>query len=315
METAVKVVSGARLHMGFLDLSFTLGRRFGSIGMALDRPQTRISLRRSAATRVDGAEPERAARVLATLTQRLGLPPGHRLTIEAAMPAHAGLGSGTQLALGIGAALRRLHELPSDLDGDAHLLGRGRRSGVGIALFQHGGFVLDGGIGDADGPPPLLSRIAVPEQWRVLLLRDVMLAGLSGGEEAAAFAGLRPLAEAASAETCRLVLMQVLPALVEDDLTRFGAAITRIQTISGDYFAPVQGGRFSSPRVAAALALLQADGATAIGQSSWGPSGFAFVRDAAAAEDLADLLRRSQQGERLDIEICRPRNNGASITQ
>ena len=310
----VSVTCGARLHMGFLDLSFTLGRRFGSIGMALDQPQTRITLRRSTDTHVDGPESERAARYLATLTRHLNLPSGHGLTITAAMPAHAGLGSGTQLALGIAAALRRLHGLPDDLAGDARTLGRGNRSGIGIALFQHGGFVLDGGVGDTGGPPPMLSRVAVPETWRVLLLRDTAQAGLSGGDEVTAFAALPPLDDAYSAEICRLVLMQVLPALLEDDLPQFCAAITRIQAIMGEYFAPVQGGRFSSPRLAAALSLLADAGAAGGGQSSWGPSGFTFARDPATAERLTDLLRHSPKGEGLDVTICRPRNYGATIT-
>jgi len=313
-DVAVHVACGARLHMGFLDLSFTLGRRFGSIGMALDQPQTQITLRRSAETRVDGPESERAARYLATLTRRLNLPSAHRLTIVAAMPAHAGLGSGTQLALGVAAALRRLHGLPHDIAGDAHALGRGGRSGIGLALFQHGGFVLDGGIGEAGGPPPMLSRIAVPETWRVLLIRDTTRAGLSGSDEAAAFARLPPLGDAYSAEICRLVLMQVLPAVVEDDLARFGTAISRIQVIIGEYFAPVQGSRFSSPRVGAALSLLSDAGATGSGQSSWGPASFAFVNSQATAERLIDLLRRSTRSEGLDITICRPRNDGATIT-
>jgi len=310
---AVHVGCGARLHMGFLDLSFTLGRRFGSIGMALDRPQTQITLCRSSETHVDGPECGRAARYLATLTRRLNLPSGHSLTITSAIPAHAGLGSGTQLALGIAAALRRLHGLPADPSGDSRTLDRGGRSGIGIALFQHGGFVLDGGIGEAGGPPPTLSRLAVPETWRVLLVRDTAQTGLSGGDEVTAFAALPPLDDTYSAEVCRLVLMRVLPALVEDDLPRFGAAITRIQAIMGDYFAPVQGGRFTSPRLAAALSLLAEGGADGGGQSSWGPSGFAFARGPAMAEQLSELLRQSTQGEGLDITICRPRNYGATI--
>lgn len=313
MENSVHVACGARLHMGFLDLSFTLGRRFGSIGMALDRPETQITLRRSAETRVDGPESDRAARYLATLTRRLNLPSGHSLTVTAAMPAHAGLGSGTQLALGIAAALRRLHGLPHDPAGDARTLGRGARSGIGIALFQHGGFVLDGGIGEAGAPPPMLSRVAVPETWRVLLIRDTTQTGLSGGDEVAAFATLPPLDEAYSAEICRLVVMQVLPALVEDDLARFGIAITRIQEIMGEYFTPVQGGRFTSPRLAAALSVLADAGADGGGQSSWGPTGFAFVNSPAMAEQLSDLLRQSTQSQGLDITICRPRNYGATI--
>lgn len=38
----VTVETTARLHMGFVDLNGGLGKHFGSIGLSLDRPATRI---------------------------------------------------------------------------------------------------------------------------------------------------------------------------------------------------------------------------------------------------------------------------------
>ena len=72
--------------------------------------------------------------------------------------------------------------------------------------------------------------------------------------------------------------MKALPALANCDIAAFGSAIKELQARLGDYFAPIQGGsRFSSPDVAAVLDLLESEGALGIGQSSWGPTGFAFV--------------------------------------
>ena len=147
----------------------------------------------------------------------------------------------------IAAALRRLHGLPANPGEDARVLGRGHRSGIGIFLFQQGGFVVDGGRG-GERAPPLLSRLAVPDDWRILLLQDHAHEGLSGPEEIAAFAALAPLPDRLSSRICRLVLMQALPALAEDDLETFGAAVTEVQAIAGDHFAPAQGARFTSPR-------------------------------------------------------------------
>lgn len=310
----VLVAATARLHLGFLDLSGTLGRSFGSIGMALDGPQTRLLLRRSEAPRVTGAERERAARFLDSITRHLGIIAAHELTVESAIPPHAGLGSGTQLALAVAAAVRHLHGLADDGSGDAIRLGRASRSGLGIALFRDGGFVIDGGRGARGGVPPLLTRLAVPDSWRIVLVRDPHHRGLSGDNEVAAFAALPPFGVERARSLCHLVLMQLLPALAEDDLRGFGDAVTRVQEVLGDYFAPVQGGAVASPRVAAALALLAAQGATGIGQSSWGPSGFAFVRGDVAAQSAADLLRRSGDADGLAIEIRRPRNRGAVVT-
>ena len=80
-----------------------------------------------------------------------------------------------------------------------------------------------------------------------------------------------------SGAICRLMLMQALPALAEQDLARLRRRDHRMQDTPGDYFAPSQGGRFTSPFVAAALQALDDAGAFGIGQSSWGPTGFAFA--------------------------------------
>lgn len=313
MTQRIEVVASARLHMGFFDLGRGSGRRFGSIGLSLDSPCTTLSLARAEADQASGPEAERAVAALRTLRAALGLAGGHRLSIESAIPAHAGLGSGTQLALAVAAALRRLHGLEPAARADAYRLGRGARSGIGIGLFEHGGLVVDGGRGAADSPPPLLARLPVPEDWRILLLLDRAGAGLSGASEATAFAALAPMSEAASAALCRLVLMGTLPALAEADLPAFGAAITRIQEVVGDHFAPAQGGRFASSRVARALARLAASGAHGVGQSSWGPTGFAFAADATEAGRLRAALTANGAAEGLDIRICRALNRGAAI--
>jgi beta-RFAP synthase len=313
MTPCVEVHGTARLHLGFLDLNGSLGRRYGSIGLSLDAPVTRVSLRRLGVTTVQGPDSDRAARHLAAMLQHFRLSPGHDLRIDQAIPAHAGLGSGTQLALAIGAAVRRLHGLPFDPDEDATLLERGGRSGVGVGLFRAGGCVVDGGHGEATIVPPVLARLPVPEQWRVLLVLDRSREGLSGAVERAAFANLPPMAESIAARLCRWVLMQALPALAEADLPRFGDAVTRIQQAVGDHFAPAQGGRFTSPRVAAALTAMGAMGAVGIGQSSWGPTGFAFAPDDETAQRIAEALT-ADVAEGLDITICRGLNRGATVT-
>ena len=135
------VACTARLHLGFFDLNGGLGRRFGSLGMSLTAPATRLMLRRSAEFAVSGPEAARAERHLAAMLAHLGVSGGHDIVVESAMPAHAGLGSGTQLALAVATAVRRLHGLPDELRADAARLGRGARSGVGIGLFATGGAV------------------------------------------------------------------------------------------------------------------------------------------------------------------------------
>ena len=268
----------ARLHLGFLDLNGGLGRRFGGIGLAIGGLRTRIAIEAAAHMRVEGPERERAGRILDTMRPALDLRGAYHLTVEETVPAHAGLGSGTQLALAVAAGVRTLHGMPLDIRGDAVRLGRGARSGAGIGLFEHGGLVVDGGHGAAHTAPPVVSRIPFPARWRVLVVLDPHRQGVHGADESAAFAALPPFAGDQAARLCRLVLMKALPALAEADIASFGAAIKELQAVLGDYYAPAQGGhRFTSPAVAAWLDLLDRAGAHGIGQSSWGPTGFAFA--------------------------------------
>jgi beta-RFAP synthase len=303
----------ARLHLGFFDLEGGTGRRFGSFGLSLDQPATRLTARRADETRISGAEQDRTARYLAAMRAHLGLSGHYAIDIVQAMPSHAGLGSGTQLALAVAAAVRRLEGLADDPRGDAQRLERGARSGIGIGLFGRGGLVVDGGRGSRAEPPPLLARLEVPESWRVLLVLDPDRAGLSGPQERSAFDALGPMDPAVSGAICRLVLMQALPALAEQDLPGFGSAITAIQNHAGDYFAPSQGGRFTSPLVGDAMRVLAAAGATGIGQSSWGPTGFAFAADDSEAARLALNLQQRGMTKRLDLLVCRVLNRGASV--
>lgn len=311
---SVTVTAPARLHLGFLDPSGGLGRRFASIGLAVAELGTRIRIRLAASAHIEGAEHARVGRHLEIMQGHLRLSGAYAVKIEQTVPAHAGLGSGTQIALAVAAGIRRIHDLPLDLSGDAIRLGRGGRSGVGIGVFDRGGLILDGGRGPATATPPIISRLRFPEQWRVILVLDPSRKGVHGPEEGTAFAALPPFPEREAAHHCRLVLMKALPAVAEGDLASFGAAIRELQSRVGDYFAPIQGGnRFASPDVAAALARLDAAGARGIGQSSWGPTGFAFASSAAEANRLVELLRIDARLRTLDIRVCTGLNRGAQI--
>lgn len=306
----VRVQAPARLHMGFLDLNGGLGRRFGSVGLALDPICTTLWAEPHDEVLVEGVAPERTARVATQMLARLGHSGGVRLNFESMIPEHVGLGSGTQLALAVGAAISHLYGLDWDTGRVAHQLDRGARSGIGVGAFDHGGFLLDGGRGESDRPPPLLSRLAFPEAWRTVLILDRTERGLHGAEELQAFRDLPAFPAETAAHLCRVALMQLLPAIKERDLDVFARAIWTLQTAVGDHFAPAQRGRFSSRAVAGVLETAAAEGLPA-GQSSWGPTGFVVLPDADSAERYCEGLRRQAPG--LEFLVCRGRNTGAEV--
>jgi beta-ribofuranosylaminobenzene 5'-phosphate synthase len=311
---SVTVTVPARLHLGFLDLNGGLGRRFGSIGLAINGLKTSITFNAASQLRVTGPENERVRGYLQAMQRALDIETTCHVRIDEVVPAHAGLGSGTQIALAVAAGVRRFHGLPLDVRGDAIRLERGARSGVGIGLFDQGGLVVDGGRGPLTTAAPVVSRMPFPEHWRILVVLDPHRQGVHGPDEREVFSKLAPSSDGQAAHLCRLVLMKALPALAECDIAGFGSAIKEMQVLLGDYFAAIQGGsRFSSPDVAAALAALEDEGAYGIGQSSWGPTGFAFAPSAEEANRLVESVYRHPGCRDLDIRTVAGLNRGALI--
>jgi beta-ribofuranosylaminobenzene 5'-phosphate synthase len=288
--TTVRVDAPARLHMGMLDASGEGARRFGGLGVAVTRPAAVVEASPSDELTVDGPDGQRARAVAERCLAALGDGRGARVRVLEAVPPHAGLGSGTKLALAVTAALAALHGQSPDPAAMARMAGRGARSAVGLWTFALGGFVVEGGRRrGAEGPAPLLTRHAMPDEWRCVLAIPAAEPGLSGGAEEAAFADLRP-DPGRSAQIAHIVLTALLPALVERDLPEFGAALTRLQRLVGDAFAPIQGGTFH-PRAAPLVDALLRLGAAGAGQSSWGPAVYGIV---GSEEEGADIAARLQ---------------------
>lgn len=311
---SVVVEAPARLHLGFMDLNGATGRRFGSLGLTLEGFSTRIYAERAAMFSVEGAQTQRAMRVLRRLHERLGLRGAVRMAVVQAIPEHTGLGSGTQLGIAAGIAAARLYNLNLGAREIAAVLDRGSRSGIGIGAFDEGGFLIDGGRGKSDEPPRITSRITFPSQWRILLVFDLRAQGLHGADEDEVFRTLPQFPEASAAHLCRLVLMHLMPALVEADVQEFGKAVSELQRVVGDHFAPAQGGRYASRKVSEVLAWLENQGVSCVGQSSWGPTGFAVVdSEIRAGGLLREVEARWGADSALRFKVCAARNRGGEV--
>lgn len=300
--------------MGFFDLNGELGRQFGSIGVSLDRPVTEINAWRDAEFSAEGPGAERAIKIARKLAQGLGFSGGMRMRLKQAIPEHSGLGSGTQMSLTVGLALNRLYGMGLIIKDVAMLAERGARSGIGLGTFASGGVVIDGGRGSKTVIPPVIARADFPEAWRILLIFDQRHPGLHGPSEIEAFHQLPAFSAQDAAILCRHVLMQALPALAEHDLPAFGLAIRELQERTGDHFAPVQGGRYASPGVAAVMRWLESQAVPCMGQSSWGPTGFAiFADEMQGLEMLQKLQSNFPSNEALSFMLCKGRNQGAIV--
>ena len=312
---SVQVTAPARLHLGFVDLNGELGRQFGSIGLTVTDLDAVVSASPSAAIKSDGLATERAVRTAKSALAALRETRGVALTVVRAPPSHAGLGSGTQLDLAIAVACARLYghaATPREL---APAVGRGLRSGIGIAAFEGGGFIVDGGRTGINQTAPVLSQLVFPTDWQIILIFDDHARGLHGAVEREAFVSLPPMSGAVAADIARWCLVGILPAVADADFAAFVAAVSAVQRRIGQYFAPAQGGAaFTSPRVAEIVTMLRRQfGDIGAGQSSWGPTAFAFAPNAGFARDMKQCAERGADAG-LRVQIVRGCNHGAKIS-
>lgn len=315
----------ARLHFGFIDLDGACGRLFGSIGAAVEWPRYVTEVRLASRTQIEGETLAELSRILVALGAELSPPGGIAVRVLERIPRHQGLGSGTQRDLALGSAIARIAGRAPSAAELAEKLGRGRRSGIGVATFEGGGLVVDGGVphvperadpqadGPADGAPPVIFQRALPEDWEFVLATPTGEHGLHGSREEAVFRGLPAMSEAMVGRISRLVLMKALPAAVTDDIVGFGEAITEIQTLMGEQFAPYQGGRYATERGRTIAEFARKQGAAGVGQSSWGPTVFALVRGADAARELSAGIRGFIGDPALSIWHTRTSARGAIV--
>ncbi len=237
-----------------------------------------------------------------------------RIDIDQAPPPHAGFGSGTQLAM----ALARICSIfggeselpPQEL---ARRAGRGRRSAVGLYGFHLGGLLVEAGKSEPDEISPLVARADFPADWRFVLVRPRRARGIFGTEESGAFARLPAMPEPLTDRLCRIVLLEMLPALKEHEFTAASEAIGRFGRLVGEYFAPVQGGIFADAQMRQLAGRLEARKIHGVGQTSWGPTLFILCPSAAFAENLTGELASELAAEDCELTVAAPRNHGAAI--
>jgi beta-ribofuranosylaminobenzene 5'-phosphate synthase len=321
-----RVTTASRLHFGLFRVAppaqpETPGnRRFGGVGLMVDAPGLSLTVHPAVSWSAEGPHAERALvfaqRFVETLPAAVSSP--QRLVVERAPPAHAGLGTGTQLGLAVARALAIAAGRP-DLDAPelARRVGRGERSALGVHGFALGGFLVEAGKCGSEAVAPLVARMEIPDSWRLVLALPPGPPGFHGLAERQAFQQLadRGQSESQTDAQCRLVLLNLLPAVAERDLTDFGEALHEFNARAGESFAAIQGGRYASPRVAELVSFLRREGIRGVGQSSWGPAVFAVTVDEEHANSLVGRLRARFALTASDVFVTRACNHAASVVE
>ncbi|WP_437230798.1 beta-ribofuranosylaminobenzene 5'-phosphate synthase family protein [Planctomicrobium sp. SH661] len=315
LPASITIRTGARLHFGPLSYQPETGRHFGGIGMMLERPGVELTATSPATGRRFGILSPRAESTLQSLKSRNpDLQASVQIDLAAEIPAHSGLGSGTQLSLAMMEALLLMEGRTASPIELAEKCGRGDRSAIGLHGYRLGGFLVDGGHAAGAAFGELACRVDFPDAWRVLLLHPLDAKGLHGSVEMQAFQKLGSMSESVSGRLCRLTLTEILPALTNHNFAGFAAALLEYGQLVGEFFAATQGGVFASPMMRTLLKRLPEIERTGMAQSSWGPTIAMFAESETEAAELRRRIWSIIPGADCPIEITRARNAGRQLT-
>lgn len=305
----VRVETPARLHFGFLDLSGETGRLYGGVGVGIDHPRAVVE-----AEPADGVEIEAAGAedyfgdIVHRAVEVLGVG-GARLVVRDSLPRHVGLGSGTQHASAVLEAVARANGVEATRE-DVRSLGRGVRSGVGRAVFEEGGFVVDAGH-DPDTPrsarrvPPVAVRHELPSDWRfVVAFPDGE--GAHGEDEERRMERVVGADEGIADSVRRELVARILPGASEGDASLFGAGVAELDRLNGVWYTEEQDGVYDSSSAPIVEEFAAHSSVTGAGQSSWGPSVYA-VTTSEDAEDVASSVG-------VPTLVASPDNVGARVS-
>jgi len=330
---AVEVRAPSRLHLGMLSFGVAGARSYGGVGVMIDRPAVHVRLRRGSRIEARGPHAERVAGFARScaVAWRLG-DVGCEIEVVTAPPAHVGLGSGTQLGLAVAAGMRHLFTMGDEAHVPAatphpvqdELVGRGRRSCVGVYGFSRGGLIVEAGRSisapeahdDAKRQfSPMVARVRLPSTWRCVVIVGRDVAGLHGEAEKAAFSRLPPVPNAVSAELARIALLELLPAAVEAKFLEFAQAVKRYGTVAGKPFETESRDLPYAGATARLLELLDELGFPGAAQSSWGPAVMVCCETLELAGQLVEVLESLGLAEHHDLLIARFDAQGATLRE
>jgi beta-ribofuranosylaminobenzene 5'-phosphate synthase len=327
----------SRLHLTLIDLNGKYGRIDGGVGLTLKRPRLTLEAQPNAGdvqihfsqqSTLNQEMRDDYCKKIDAVSQKIteflhfkgeSLKGGYNFKIGENFPSHSGLGSGTQLSLAVAKLILNMNDQDLPAREIAKIVGRGGTSGIGLASFDQGGFIVDSGHKTSEkdsflpssaskaSPPPVIARYDFPEDWKIILAIPNVDRRVSGNIEVDIFQKYCPIPLPEVQELSHLLLMQMMPAVVEEDLDAFGLAVNHIQEVG---FKKVEL-KLQNPFIKNFMDNLRSAGASGVGMSSFGPTIYA-VTDTNTQEIFKTAKKQLKEcgGE---IIISEAQNSGAVI--
>ena len=316
MHHSLRITTPSRLHFGLLRFTNSKGPSYGGLGMMVANPRVVIELQPGNRWQANGPMAGQAIGYARKISQSWNLSPRMAFDIHIleAPPTHAGLGSGTQLALAIASGIRSIVEHHDrDLWALVDAVERGQRSAVGSHGFDQGGLLWETGYLPNQNLGRLKCRLSVPESWRMVLITPNHPPGLHGASETAAFEKLKPVSDAITSQLQHLAEEIILPAVRNENHEAFAEGLFQYGQLAGSAFESIQDGPYASPQIAACIEQIRMLGIPGVGQSSWGPTLFACCANQEKADQLAGQVSQLEEFMDANISISPPDNQGATL--
>lgn len=323
--TKIKIITPSRLHFSLIDLNGDLGRVDGGIGVALNYPNIILEselLPNSDIVVKDGLESEIIYDIAKNVLSKLDIDGGIKFNLVSTVPSHIGLGSKTQLSLAVAFAINYLFDKGKSVLDLAKIVKRGGTSGIGVNIFEKGGFILDGGHSFGENkqkksflpsrasdapPPPVLIRYDIPKDYYFVIAVPNDCIEIEGSNEVNIFKNNCPISKAEVGEVCRVILMVIMPALCQNDIEMFGKGLSELQKIG---FKKLEVD-LQPPSIKDLIQFLTKNGAYGSGISSFGPSTYGLVKGLENAKKLEkktkEYLKKNGGGK---VFITNVNNNG-----
>ena len=241
--------SPARIHLGFLDLSFKNVRNFGSLGMAISNFGTIIQAKSSKKFKLVGEKPKKLELMLKDFYDFYKFQPCE-IKITRKIPEHVGLGSGTQLSLSLGLLLSKISGKEISVEELAKFCQRGLRSSIGINCFKNGGFFVDAGriSHSKKSFSNNISSEMVPEEWKIILIMESTATGIHGNKEKKEFKKISKNNISLQSNNCEALVMMIIPSIIERNFELFCKGFQKFKKILENISISAQGGLYSSKK-------------------------------------------------------------------
>jgi beta-ribofuranosylaminobenzene 5'-phosphate synthase len=317
--SGVKIKTPSRLHFTLIDLNGELGRLDGGIGITLSEPNWIINIERS----IKWSIPEQCTQIVQLIKKHLKPSKNYKIDLESSILDHVGLGSYTQLSLAIAHGISKFEGEERTVQDLASIVGRGSTSGIGVAAYDNGGFILDAGHSISEKseflpshfsnakPAVVLQRLNLPLDWYFVVTIPDIGQGKYGAEEIKIFKKHCPIPRGEVEKISRVILMQILPSVIEDNIEMFGKGLNEIQEFG---FKGIE--NQLQPEIIGELRKFCLEsGACGAGLSSFGPATFAVIRSKTKATELSKKIQEflKANGHSGKIFVTTASNSGAKV--